>query len=82
MFKMFDTDDSGYITLDELKVGLKQFGADLSEIEIRDLMKAVCYRFIVFHNYSVLNAMFPIKDIINFTQSQGFHITMKIIKLG
>ncbi|KAH0723455.1 hypothetical protein KY285_006557 [Solanum tuberosum] len=40
MFKMIDTDDSGHITLDELKVGLKQFGADLSETEIRDLMKA------------------------------------------
>ncbi|KAK4377798.1 hypothetical protein RND71_004094 [Anisodus tanguticus] len=40
MFKMIDTDDSGHITLDELKVGLKQFGADLSETEIKDLMKA------------------------------------------
>lgn len=40
MFKMIDTDDSGQITLDELKIGLKQFGADLSETEIRDLMKA------------------------------------------
>ncbi|KAM3288387.1 calcium-dependent protein kinase 26 isoform X1 [Capsicum chacoense] len=40
MFKMIDTDNSGHITLDELKIGLKQFGADLSETEIRELMKA------------------------------------------
>ncbi|OIS97830.1 PREDICTED: calcium-dependent protein kinase 26-like [Nicotiana attenuata] len=40
MFKMIDTDNSGHITLDELKIGLKQFGADLSETEIQDLMKA------------------------------------------
>lgn len=68
MFKMIDTDDSGHITLDELKVGLKQFGADLSETEIRDLMKAVSFRLVVFHNYSVLNVMLPIKDISNSTQ--------------
>lgn len=58
MFKMIDTDNSGHITLDELKIGLKQFGADLSETEIRELMKAVGYRLVVLHNYSVLNIIF------------------------
>ncbi|VFQ59245.1 unnamed protein product [Cuscuta campestris] len=40
MFKMIDIDGSGQITFEELKVGLKRFGADLNESEIRDLMKA------------------------------------------
>ncbi|CAN4113925.1 unnamed protein product [Withania somnifera] len=40
MFKMIDTDNSGQITFDELKIGLKKFGANLNESEIRDLMKA------------------------------------------
>ncbi|KAL3839391.1 hypothetical protein ACJIZ3_023982 [Penstemon smallii] len=40
MFKIIDTDNSGQITFDELKVGLKRFGANLNESEIRDLMKA------------------------------------------
>ncbi|XP_009787542.1 calcium-dependent protein kinase 26-like [Nicotiana tabacum] len=40
MFKMIDTDNSGQITFDELKIGLKKFGANLNESEIHDLMKA------------------------------------------
>nr|GEV61980.1 calcium-dependent protein kinase 26-like [Tanacetum cinerariifolium] len=38
MFKMIDTDNSGCITFKELKDGLKNFGADLDESGIRDLM--------------------------------------------
>lgn len=41
MFKMIDTDNSGQITFEELKVGLKRFGANLNESEIYDLMQAV-----------------------------------------
>lgn len=41
MFKMIDTDNSGYITFEELKAGLERVGADLNESEIYDLMKAV-----------------------------------------
>lgn len=41
MFKMIDTDNSGQITFEELKVGLKRFGANLKESEIYDLMQAV-----------------------------------------
>ena len=41
MFKMIDTDNSGQITFEELKVGLKMFGANLNESEIYDLMQAV-----------------------------------------
>ncbi|XP_060196602.1 calcium-dependent protein kinase 26-like [Lycium barbarum] len=40
MFKMIDTDNSGQITFNELKIGLKKFGANLNESEIHDLMKA------------------------------------------
>ncbi|CAN4089657.1 unnamed protein product [Withania somnifera] len=40
MFKMIDTDNSGQITFDELKIGLKKFGTNLNESEIHDLMKA------------------------------------------
>ncbi|KAF3619243.1 Calcium-dependent protein kinase 2 [Capsicum annuum] len=40
MFKMIDTDNSGQITFEELKVGLKRVGANLKESEIYDLMQA------------------------------------------
>ncbi|KAK6139765.1 hypothetical protein DH2020_018263 [Rehmannia glutinosa] len=40
MFETIDTDNSGYITFEELKAGLKRFGANLNESEIHDLMKA------------------------------------------
>ncbi|WCJ34149.1 Calcium-dependent protein kinase family protein [Euphorbia peplus] len=40
MFKMIDTDGSGQITFEELKVGLRKFGANLNESEIYDLMQA------------------------------------------
>ncbi|KAK8542147.1 hypothetical protein V6N13_137281 [Hibiscus sabdariffa] len=40
MFKMIDADGSGQITYDELKDGLKRFGANLSESEFHALMQA------------------------------------------
>ncbi|KAK1429295.1 hypothetical protein QVD17_11501 [Tagetes erecta] len=40
MFKIIDTDNSGYITFDELKAGLKRFGSNLNESEIYDLMQS------------------------------------------
>ncbi|KAK1296771.1 Calcium-dependent protein kinase 4 [Acorus calamus] len=40
MFKAMDTDNSGAITFDELKAGLKRYGSTLGESEIRDLMDA------------------------------------------
>lgn len=42
MFKMIDADNSGQITFEELKAGLKRVGANLKESEIYDLMQAVC----------------------------------------
>ena len=42
MFKMIDTDSSGQITFEELKVGLERAGANLKESEILALMEAVC----------------------------------------
>ncbi|KAH7512276.1 hypothetical protein FEM48_Zijuj12G0073500 [Ziziphus jujuba var. spinosa] len=40
MFKMIDTDNSGQITFEELKDGLRRFGANLTESEIYQLMQA------------------------------------------
>ena len=41
LFKMIDTDNSGSITFEELKEGLKRVGSDLMESEIKSLMEAV-----------------------------------------
>ncbi|KAJ7967059.1 Calcium-dependent protein kinase family protein [Quillaja saponaria] len=40
MFTAMDTDNSGAITFDELKAGLRRYGSTLKDIEIRDLMEA------------------------------------------
>ncbi|KAG6500172.1 calcium-dependent protein kinase 26-like [Zingiber officinale] len=40
MFKAMDTDNSGSITFDELKAGLRRYGSTLKDTEIRDLMEA------------------------------------------
>ncbi|KAG2332447.1 hypothetical protein Bca4012_017954 [Brassica carinata] len=40
MFKMIDTDNSGHITLEELKKGLDRVGANLKDSEILGLMQA------------------------------------------
>ncbi|KAI7748343.1 hypothetical protein M8C21_011681, partial [Ambrosia artemisiifolia] len=40
MFQMLDADNSGQITFEELKAGLKRVGANLKESEIYDLMQA------------------------------------------
>ncbi|KAI4990218.1 hypothetical protein ZWY2020_038581 [Hordeum vulgare] len=40
MFQTMDTDNSGAITYDELKVGLRRYGSTLKDTEIRDLMEA------------------------------------------
>lgn len=41
LFKMIDTDNSGTITFEELKQGLKRVGSELMESEIKALMNAV-----------------------------------------
>lgn len=41
MFKAMDTDNSGAITFEELKAGLKRYGSNLKDTEIRALMEAV-----------------------------------------
>lgn len=41
MFKSMDTDNSGTITLEELKQGLSKQGTKLSEYEVKQLMEAV-----------------------------------------
>ncbi|KAL6141601.1 hypothetical protein ACLB2K_059889 [Fragaria x ananassa] len=40
MFKMIDADNSGHITLEELKTGLEKVGADLKDSEITWLMQS------------------------------------------
>ncbi|ONM10071.1 Calcium-dependent protein kinase 20 [Zea mays] len=40
MFKMIDSDNSGHITLEELKTGLQRVGANLMDSEINALMEA------------------------------------------
>ena len=41
LFSMLDADNSGTITYEELKQGLKKVGSDLMESEILSLMNAV-----------------------------------------
>jgi len=41
MFKGMDTDNSGTITIEELKQGLAKQGTKLSEQEVKQLMEAV-----------------------------------------
>ena len=41
MFKSLDTDNSGTITLEELRAGLPKLDTKISESEIRQLMEAV-----------------------------------------
>ncbi|KAK7302068.1 hypothetical protein RJT34_12947 [Clitoria ternatea] len=43
LFKMIDTDNSGTITFEELKEGLRSVGSNLMESEIKSLMEAVDY---------------------------------------
>lgn len=40
MFKMIDADNSGQITLEELKTGLERVGANVEDSEIVSLMQA------------------------------------------
>lgn len=47
MFQAMDTDNSGAITFDELKEGLRKYGSNLKESEIRDLMNAVSYMIVL-----------------------------------
>lgn len=48
MFKMIDADNSGHITLEELKKGLEKVGANLNDSEIVGLMQAVSFSKFIF----------------------------------
>lgn len=54
MFKMIDADNSGQITFEELKAGLKRVGANLKESEIYDLMQAVIIQITISSSNSYL----------------------------
>ncbi|KAL8092203.1 hypothetical protein AgCh_034481 [Apium graveolens] len=51
MFKAMDTDNSGAITFDELKAGLRKYGSTLKDTEIRDLMDAVRFCLRKYYNW-------------------------------
>ena len=53
MFKNIDKDNSGTITLDELKNGLAKHGTKLSDGEIQQLMEAVSFHFSVKNTYNI-----------------------------
>jgi Ca2+-binding EF-hand superfamily protein len=52
LFKKSDTDNSGTITFDELKYGLKRLGSALSKDEIQMLMDAVSAPLTLNHSFS------------------------------
>lgn len=54
LFRMIDTDNSGTITFEELKHGLKRVGSNLMESEIHDLMNAVLVIFKLYIIYFTL----------------------------
>jgi len=54
---MIDADNSGTITFDELKEGLKRVGSDLMESEIKDLMDAV-------RPFTLLSVLFCIQYLV------------------
>lgn len=54
LFKMIDTDNSGTITYEELKQGLKRVGSNLMESEIQDLMNAVQFYLFIFNYHNSL----------------------------
>lgn len=56
MFKMIDADNSGHITLEELKTGLEKVGANLNDSEIVSLMQAVSI--CMLHSRSFLCALY------------------------
>ena len=58
LFKMIDTDNSGTITFDELKDGLKRVGSELTENEIQALMEAVSVSSISTCSIIILAVMF------------------------
>ena len=51
MFKSMDTDNSGTITLEELKQGMSKQGTKLSEMEVKQLMEAVSNFFSFIHAF-------------------------------
>jgi Ca2+-binding EF-hand superfamily protein len=59
MFRSLDTDNSGTITLDELRSGLPKLGTKISESEIRHIMEAVCTRSDIHAIFFVVDYMCP-----------------------
>lgn len=47
MFHMMDTNDSGNITFDELKVGLQKIGQQVPDPDVQMLMEAVSTKYLM-----------------------------------
>ncbi|URE41228.1 calcium-dependent protein kinase [Musa troglodytarum] len=57
MFKSMDTDNSGTLTVEELKAGhpkLGNLGIKISESEVKQLIEAVCVLFLIFQHPSAI----------------------------
>lgn len=72
MFKGIDTDNSGTITLEELKQGLAKQGTKLSEYEVKQLMEAVCFSFILFLKFS------EFKSLVTHIRDKLFNLIMSL----
>jgi calcium-dependent protein kinase len=59
MFKSMDADNSGTITVDELRRGLAKQGTKLSEAEVEQLMAAVSFVLVFFFTRARLGAEAP-----------------------
>jgi len=68
LFKMIDADNSGTITFDELKEGLKRVGSDLMESEIKDLMDA---------SFNLLSVLFCLQYLVlMYDLARGYRQTL------
>ena len=70
MFRSIDTDNSGTLTLEELKHGLAKQGSMLAQYEVRQLMEAVSWKHILLllffwqHIFMVENMWIEISKIV------------------
>jgi hypothetical protein len=58
MFKSMDADNSGTITVDELRRGLAKQGTKLSEAEVEQLMEAVSFLSHILISRSTCNSVY------------------------
>jgi calcium-dependent protein kinase len=69
MFRSLDTDNSGTITLEELRSGLPKLGTKISESEIAQLMEAVCLHSIATYSWLLYRQYFSTEYFLCLTQT-------------